>query len=72
MILTAENPHLETVTRVIHRKAEAQVRSIVLNIYYGIAVNHPRVQPVINDPVERDALVGIINKTKDLYIMPGQ
>ncbi|KAJ5769617.1 hypothetical protein N7520_004176 [Penicillium odoratum] len=83
MILTGENPHLENATRAIHRKTEAQVRSIVLDIC-GIAMNHPRVQPALvnaviattlygeyfTDPVERDALVGIINKTKDIHAWP--
>ncbi|KAK9623552.1 hypothetical protein V6Z94_004457 [Aspergillus fumigatus] len=81
MILTAENPQLEEANRAAHRKAEAQVRSIVLNLC-GIALNHPRVQPCLvnaviaitlygdyfTDHEEREALVGIINRTRDLHV----
>ncbi|KAJ6114256.1 hypothetical protein N7486_000034 [Penicillium sp. IBT 16267x] len=83
MILTAENPHLKNATRVMHRKAEAQVRSTVLQIC-GLAVHHPRVQPALvnaviattlygeyfTELVERDALVDIINRTKDVHAWP--
>ncbi|KAJ5083031.1 hypothetical protein N7532_012074 [Penicillium argentinense] len=83
MILVAENPHLETASRASHRKAEAQVRSIVLNLC-GIALNHLRIQPALvnaviainlygeyfTDPDERDALVGIIDRTKDIHAWP--
>ncbi|KAJ5087284.1 hypothetical protein N7456_010900 [Penicillium angulare] len=83
MILTAENPHLENATRAAHRKLEAQVRSIVLNIC-GIGLNHPRVQPALlnaviaitmygeyfTDPQEREALVDIINRTKEMHTWP--
>lgn len=69
--------------RAAHRKAEAQVRSIVLNLC-GIAVNHLRVQPALLNAViaitlygeyftnqeEREALVGIINQTKDIHVWP--
>ncbi|OXN27380.1 hypothetical protein CDV57_04042 [Aspergillus fumigatus] len=81
MILTAENPQLVEANRAAHRKAEAQVRSIVLNLC-GIALNHPRVQPCLvnaviaitlygdyfTDHEEREALVGIINRTRDLHV----
>ena len=69
--------------RAAHRKAEAQVRSLVLNVC-GIAVNHLRIQPALVNAViaitlygeyftnqeERDALVGIINRTKDIHVWP--
>ncbi|KAF4161727.1 hypothetical protein CNMCM6936_003130 [Aspergillus lentulus] len=81
MILTAENPQLEKANRAAHRKAEAQVRSIILNLC-GIALNHLRVQPCLvnaviaitlygdyfTDHEEREALVGIINRTRDLHV----
>ncbi|KAJ5156841.1 hypothetical protein N7492_009644 [Penicillium capsulatum] len=83
MILIAENPNLEHASRTAHRKAEAQVRSIVLNLC-GIAVHHLRVQPALLNAViaitlygeyftnqeERDALIGIIDQTKDIHIWP--
>lgn len=67
----------------MHRKAEAQVRAIVLNIC-GIALGHLRIQPALvnaviavtlygdyfTDQEERNALVGIINRTKELYAWP--
>lgn len=70
-------------TRAVHRKQEAQVRLIVLNIC-GIGLNHPRVQPALlnaviaitmygeyfTDPREREALVDIINRTKDMHAWP--
>lgn len=68
-----------TANRATHRKAEAQVRSIVLELC-GIALEHPKVQPgLVNaviattlygeyftDPEERDALVGVISRTEDI------
>ncbi|PYI09843.1 hypothetical protein BO78DRAFT_307420 [Aspergillus sclerotiicarbonarius CBS 121057] len=85
MILTAQNPHLETSTRTAHRKAEAQVRTIVLKIC-GIALNHARCHPALvnaviaitlygeyfTEPEERDALVSIINQTRGLHSWPMQ
>lgn len=70
-------------TRAAHRKAEAQVRATVLNIC-GIALGHLRIQPALVNAViaitlygeyftdrdERDALVGIINRTKELHAWP--
>jgi hypothetical protein len=67
--------------RAAHRKAEAQVRSIILNLC-GIALNHLRVQPCLvnaviaitlygdyfTDHEEREALIGIINRTRDLHV----
>ncbi|GAQ05957.1 hypothetical protein ALT_3278 [Aspergillus lentulus] len=81
MILTAENPQLEKANCAAHRKAEAQVRSIILKLC-GIALNHLRVQPCLvnaviaitlygdyfTDHAEREALVGIINRTRDLHV----
>ncbi|KAJ5231896.1 uncharacterized protein N7469_006484 [Penicillium citrinum] len=83
MILIAESPCLEKATRAGHRKAEAQVRATVLNIC-GIALGHLRIQPALVNAViaitlygeyftdrdERDALVGIINRTKELHAWP--
>ncbi|RAK97950.1 uncharacterized protein BO80DRAFT_413605 [Aspergillus ibericus CBS 121593] len=85
MILTAQNPHLETSTRTAHRKAESQVRSIVLKIC-GIALNHARCHPALvnaviainlygeyfTEPEERDALVSIIDRTRELHSWPMQ
>ncbi|PWY96230.1 hypothetical protein BO94DRAFT_551930 [Aspergillus sclerotioniger CBS 115572] len=85
LILTAQNPHLESSTRAAHRKAEAQVRSIVLKIC-GIALNHVRCHPALvnaviaitlygdyfTEPEERDALVGIIDQTRELHSWPMQ
>jgi hypothetical protein len=65
--------------RATHRKAEAEVRSIVLEIC-GIALCHRQIQPALvnaviaitlygeyfTDPEDRDALVGIINMTSDI------
>ncbi|GFF81050.1 hypothetical protein IFM61392_04519 [Aspergillus lentulus] len=81
MILTAENPQLEKANRAAHRKAEAQVRSIIFKLC-GIALNHLQVQPCLvnaviaitlygdyfTDHAEREALVGIINRTRDLHV----
>lgn len=67
----------------LHRKAEAQVRTIVLYLC-GIALNHPRCQPALVNAViaitlygeyfvhqeERDALLGIINQTMELHVWP--
>lgn len=67
----------------MHRKTEAQVRSIVFEIC-GLALHHPRIQPALvnaviaitlygeyfTDPVERNALVDIINRTKDVHAWP--
>jgi hypothetical protein len=67
----------------MHRKAEAQVRSTVLEIC-GLAIDHPRIKPALvnaviaitlygeyfTDPVERDALVDIIKRTKDVHAWP--
>ncbi|KAJ5976370.1 hypothetical protein N7481_010077 [Penicillium waksmanii] len=83
MILIAESPYLEKASRATHRKAEAQVRSIVLNLC-GIALGHLRIQPALvnaviavtlygeyfTDPEERNALLGIINRTKELHAWP--
>ncbi|KAJ5085066.1 hypothetical protein N7532_009837 [Penicillium argentinense] len=83
MILIAENPQLERASRSAHRRVEARVRSIVLNLC-GIALCHLRVQPCLVNAViaitlygdyfteeeERHALVGIINQTKDLHAWP--
>ncbi|KAJ5679913.1 hypothetical protein N7462_008157, partial [Penicillium macrosclerotiorum] len=84
MILTAENPHLDSANRAVHRRTEAQVRSIVLDIC-GIALCHiSRVQPALVNAViaiklygeyftnqeERDALVGIIDMTSDICAWP--
>ncbi|GKZ29186.1 hypothetical protein AbraIFM66950_003625 [Aspergillus brasiliensis] len=85
MILTAQNPYLVNSTRAAHRKAEAEVRSIVLRIC-GIALNHPRCHPALVNAViaitlygeyfteseEREALVGIIDKTRELHSWPMQ
>lgn len=70
-------------TRAIHRKIEAQVRSIVLKIC-GIGLNHTKVQPALlnaviaitlygeyfTDQAEREALVDIINRTKAMHVWP--
>ncbi|KAJ5125181.1 hypothetical protein N7476_010473 [Penicillium atrosanguineum] len=78
--LTAEDPNLEIASRAAHRKAEAQVRSIVMNLC-GIAIHHLKVQPCMMNAViaislygdyftdqgERNALIGIINRTKDIH-----
>lgn len=67
----------------MHRKTEAQVRSTVFEIC-GLALHHPRLKPALvnaviainlygeyfTDPVERDALVDVINKTKDIHAWP--
>ncbi|KAL2846368.1 hypothetical protein BJY01DRAFT_234623 [Aspergillus pseudoustus] len=88
MILTAENPTLQnpSTPRSTHRKAESQVRSIVLNLC-GIAVdNSPRRMPALVNAViaimlygeyftesgEREALVGVIERTKDMHAWPLQ
>ncbi|KAL3458160.1 hypothetical protein BJX64DRAFT_280042 [Aspergillus heterothallicus] len=79
LILMAENPQLENAPRATHRKAEAEVRSIVLEIC-GIALCHRQIQPALVNAViaitlygeyfteqeERDALVGIITMTSDI------
>ncbi|KAJ5269519.1 hypothetical protein N7497_009738 [Penicillium chrysogenum] len=83
MILIAESPYLENARGALHRKAEAQVRTIVLYLC-GIALNHPRCQPALVNAViaitlygeyfvhqeERDALLGIINQTMELHAWP--
>ncbi|KAH8693255.1 hypothetical protein BGW36DRAFT_437195 [Talaromyces proteolyticus] len=83
LILTAENPQLESANRATHRRAEAQVRSIVLDIC-GIALCHLRIQPALVNAViaitlygeyftnqeERDALVSIIGMTSDIRAWP--
>ncbi|OQE83112.1 hypothetical protein PENNAL_c0034G09808 [Penicillium nalgiovense] len=83
MILIAESPYLENARGALHRKAEAQVRTIVLYLC-GIALNHPRCQPALVNAViaitlygeyfvhqeERDALLGIINQTMELHVWP--
>ncbi|CAG7934919.1 unnamed protein product [Penicillium nalgiovense] len=83
MILIAESPYLEDARGALHRKAEAQVRTIVLYLC-GIALNHPRCQPALVNAViaitlygeyfvhqeERDALLGIINQTMELHVWP--
>ncbi|CAG8273939.1 unnamed protein product [Penicillium salamii] len=83
MILIAESPFLEKARGPVHRKAEAQVREIVLFLC-GIAVGHPRCQPALVNAViaitlygeyfthsdERDALLGIINQTMSLHAWP--
>ncbi|KAJ6052852.1 uncharacterized protein N7446_007497 [Penicillium canescens] len=83
MILIAESPHLENARGAVHRKAEAQVRSIVLSIC-GIALHHPRCQPAMVNavisitlyggyftrPEDRDALLGIIHQTMELHSWP--
>ncbi|GLA97877.1 hypothetical protein AtubIFM61612_001885 [Aspergillus tubingensis] len=85
MILTAQNPYLSNSTRAAHRKAEAEVRSIVLRIC-GIAVHHAHCHPALVTAViaitlygeyfteleEREALVGIIDQTRDLHSWPMQ
>ncbi|GAT19559.1 hypothetical protein RIB2604_00601380 [Aspergillus luchuensis] len=85
MILTAQNPYLSNSTRAAHRKAEAEVRSIVLRIC-GIAVHHAHCHPALVTAViaitlygeyfteweEREALVGIIDRTRDLHSWPMQ
>ncbi|KAL2817597.1 hypothetical protein BJX63DRAFT_419546 [Aspergillus granulosus] len=86
MIMTAENPTLRnpTTPRSTHRKAESQVRSIVLNLC-GITVNNSthRIPALVNaviaimlygeyftDLREREALVEIIELTKDMHAWP--
>ncbi|PYH96553.1 hypothetical protein BO71DRAFT_174657 [Aspergillus ellipticus CBS 707.79] len=85
LILTAESPHLEGSSRAAHRKAEAQVRSAVLKIC-GIGLNHNRCRPALvnaviaitlygeyfTEPEEREALIKIINQTKELHSWPMQ
>ncbi|KAL4861235.1 hypothetical protein BDV12DRAFT_191214 [Aspergillus spectabilis] len=79
LILTAENPQLENANRATHRKAEAEVRSFVLELC-GIALCHRQIQPALvnaviaitlygeyfTDQEDRDALVGIISMTSDI------
>lgn len=69
--------------RAVHRKAEAQVREIVLSLC-GIATSHPRCHPALVNAViaitlygeyftrqdERTALLGIIDQTMDLHAWP--
>ncbi|KAL4938055.1 hypothetical protein BDV06DRAFT_232125 [Aspergillus oleicola] len=86
MILIAENPRLrEPLTpRTTYRKAESLIRSIVLNLC-GIAIdNVSRRMPALVNAVigimlygeyftevrERDALRGIIDRTKDMHAWP--
>ncbi|ODM22537.1 hypothetical protein SI65_00125 [Aspergillus cristatus] len=83
MILIAESPHLTNAPRSLHRKAESQVRSIVLNVC-GIALSHLRCQPALVNAViaitlygeyfteqeEREALVGIVERTRGLRAWP--
>ncbi|KAL2818001.1 hypothetical protein BDW59DRAFT_152342, partial [Aspergillus cavernicola] len=86
MILTAENPRLRNPTppRALHRKAEAQVRCIILNLC-GIAVNNlsRRTPALVNAVIsimlygeyfteqrERDALMNIIERTRDMRAWP--
>jgi hypothetical protein len=68
-----------TANRATHRKAEAEVRSIVLEIC-GIALCHRQIQPALvnaviaitlygeyfTDQEDRDSLVGIISMTSDI------
>ncbi|KAJ0413629.1 hypothetical protein BJY00DRAFT_321785 [Aspergillus carlsbadensis] len=79
LILTAENPQLENATRATHRRVEAEVRSIVLELC-GIALCHRQIQPALvnaviaitlygeyfTDQEDRDALIGIISMTSDI------
>ncbi|KAJ5327656.1 hypothetical protein N7452_008046 [Penicillium brevicompactum] len=83
MILIAESPYLEKARSAVHRKAEAQVREIVLSLC-GIATSHPRCHPALVNAViaitlygeyftrqdERTALLGIIDQTMDLHAWP--
>ncbi|BCS27073.1 uncharacterized protein APUU_60121S [Aspergillus puulaauensis] len=86
MILIAENPRLQEphTPRAAHRQAEARVRSIVLNLC-GIAVgNVSRRMPALVNAViaillygeyfteegERDALRGVIDRTRDMRAWP--
>ncbi|KAL4923587.1 uncharacterized protein BDV17DRAFT_276605 [Aspergillus undulatus] len=86
MILIAENPRLRnpTAPRATHRKAESLIRNIVLNLC-GIAVDNlslglpALVNAVIaillygeyfTEQRERDALRGIIDRTKDMHAWP--
>ncbi|PYI15337.1 hypothetical protein BO99DRAFT_254205 [Aspergillus violaceofuscus CBS 115571] len=86
MILTAENPHLENANRAAHRRAESQVRSIVLKIC-GIALNHIDCKPALvngvvavslygeyfTEPEDRDALVTeIIHRAQEVKAWPMQ
>ncbi|KAJ5638978.1 uncharacterized protein N7484_006840 [Penicillium longicatenatum] len=57
LILVAENPNLENATRAMHRKAEAQVRSTVLEIC-GLAIDHPRIKPALVNAVIAITLYG--------------
>ncbi|CRL27723.1 unnamed protein product [Penicillium camemberti] len=83
MILIAESPYLENARGALHRKTEAQVRTIILCLC-GIASNHPRCQPALVNAVmaitlygeyftnqeERDALLGIMNQTMEIHAWP--
>ncbi|KAF7616620.1 hypothetical protein F9C07_1651442 [Aspergillus flavus] len=85
MILIAENPNIrnDPHCRIAHRKVEAQVRSIVLNIC-GIGLSHQNVSPALvnavisiilygeyfTDPREREALEAVIEKTKAIHAWP--
>ncbi|KAL4863651.1 hypothetical protein BDV12DRAFT_189542 [Aspergillus spectabilis] len=86
MILIAENPRLREVStpRAAHRKAEAQVRAIVLNLC-GIAVNNfsRRMPALVNAVIsimlygeyfteqqERDALMDIIARMRNMHAWP--
>ncbi|KAL4748985.1 hypothetical protein BDW72DRAFT_195233 [Aspergillus terricola var. indicus] len=85
MILIAENPRLleKGVPRSMHRKSESIVRSIVLNLC-GIAVDVSKRMPALvnavisillygeyfTDPAERNALLSIIERMKDMRAWP--
>ncbi|KAE8142214.1 hypothetical protein BDV38DRAFT_278386 [Aspergillus pseudotamarii] len=85
MILIAENPNIrnDPHCRIAHRKVEAQVRSIVLNIC-GIGLSHQNLSPALvnavisiilygeyfTDPREREALEAVIEKTKAIHAWP--
>ncbi|KAE8383204.1 hypothetical protein BDV26DRAFT_277407 [Aspergillus bertholletiae] len=85
MILIAENPNIrnDAHCRIAHRKVEAQVRSIVLNIC-GIGLSHQNLSPALvnavisiilygeyfTDPREREALEAVIEKTKAIHAWP--
>ncbi|KAF7597359.1 hypothetical protein BBP40_006300 [Aspergillus hancockii] len=85
MILIAENPNIKNGPhcRVAHRKVEAHVRSIVLNIC-GIGLSHQNLSPALvnamisvtlygeyfTDPREREALEEIIKKIKAIHAWP--
>ncbi|KAL6228893.1 hypothetical protein BDW75DRAFT_250499 [Aspergillus navahoensis] len=86
MILIAENPRLlgKGVPRSMHRKTESLVRNIVLKLC-GIAVDDvaKRMPALVNavasillygeyftDQVERDALLGVIERMKDMRAWP--